>query len=77
MFGTIGRQDPPSMMHPQFYFGFLGVTATARWALFVAQGREGIDSGGATPTTVKGRPERMMVLPAMAGSAPKRLCQSR
>jgi len=47
MFGTIGRQDPPSMTHPQFYFGFLGVTATSRWALFVAQGREGIDGGGA------------------------------
>jgi hypothetical protein len=26
MFGTIGRQDPPVITHPEFYFGFLGVT---------------------------------------------------
>jgi hypothetical protein len=26
MFGMIGRQDPPVITHPEFYFGFLGVT---------------------------------------------------
>lgn len=26
LFDAIGRQNPPAMNHPQFYFGFLGVT---------------------------------------------------
>jgi hypothetical protein len=26
LFNAIGRQNPPAMNHPQFYFGFLGVT---------------------------------------------------
>jgi hypothetical protein len=26
LFNVIGRQNPPAMNHPQFYFGFLGVT---------------------------------------------------
>jgi hypothetical protein len=26
LFGTIGRQSPPEINHPEFYYGFVGVT---------------------------------------------------
>ena len=26
LYGAIGRADPPALNHPQFYFGFVGVT---------------------------------------------------
>ena len=35
MFDTIGRQHPPALTHPQFYFGFLGVTLAWQFAFFV------------------------------------------
>jgi hypothetical protein len=35
MFDTIGRQDPPAMTHPQFYFGFLGVTLVWQFVFLV------------------------------------------
>lgn len=35
MFDTIGRQDPPVLTHPQFYFGFLGVTLAWQSVFFV------------------------------------------
>jgi hypothetical protein len=34
-FNTIGRQDPPAITHPQFYFGFLGVTLAWQVAFFL------------------------------------------
>jgi hypothetical protein len=35
MFDTIGRQAPPALTHPQFYFGFLGVTLVWQIVFFV------------------------------------------
>ncbi len=35
MFDTIGRQDPPAITHPQFFYGFAGVTMTWQFAFFV------------------------------------------
>jgi hypothetical protein len=35
MFDVIGRKDPPAITHPQFYFGFLGVTVAWQIAFFV------------------------------------------
>ena len=26
MFDLVGRQDPPPITHPEFYYGFVGVT---------------------------------------------------
>jgi hypothetical protein len=33
--GTIGRQDPPALTHPEFYFGFLGVTLVWQFVFLV------------------------------------------
>src|SRR6266852_5515517 len=35
MFDTIGRQTPPALTHPQYYFGFLGVAFAWQIAFFV------------------------------------------
>jgi len=35
MFDTIGRQDPPVITHPQFFYGFAGVTMAWQFAFFV------------------------------------------
>jgi hypothetical protein len=35
LFGTIGRQDPPVITHPQFLYGFAGVTMAWQFAFFV------------------------------------------
>jgi hypothetical protein len=35
MFDTIGRQDPPAITHPQFYFGFLGVALAWQFVFLV------------------------------------------
>jgi hypothetical protein len=35
MFDTIGRQTPPALTHPQYYFGFLGVALAWQFAFFV------------------------------------------
>jgi len=35
MLETIGRQTPPALTHPQFYFGFLGVTLAWQIAFFI------------------------------------------
>ena len=35
MFDTIGRQIPPALTHPQYYFGFLGVAVAWQIAFFV------------------------------------------
>jgi len=34
MLGAIGRQNPPAITHPEFYFGFLGVTLVWQFAFF-------------------------------------------
>jgi hypothetical protein len=51
MFDTIGRQNPPALTHPQFYFGFLGVTLAWQVAFFF----------------IAGNPERFrpMIIPAL------------
>ena len=35
MFDMIGRQHPPPITHPQFYYGFAGVTMAWQFAFFV------------------------------------------
>ena|SRR5260370_37139146 len=35
MFDTIGRQDPPVITHPQFFYGFAGVTMAWQLAFFL------------------------------------------
>lgn len=35
MFDMVGRQDPPPITHPQFYFGFAGVGLVWQVAFFV------------------------------------------
>jgi hypothetical protein len=35
LYGAIGRADPPALNHPQFYFGFLGVTLAWQVLFFV------------------------------------------
>jgi len=34
-YNLIGRLDPPPLTHPQFYFGYLGVTMAWQFAFFV------------------------------------------
>jgi hypothetical protein len=41
IFDTIGRQDPPPITHPAFYYGFIG-TALAWQFAFVIIGRDPI-----------------------------------
>jgi hypothetical protein len=35
MFDLVGRQDPPPITHPQFYYGFAGVGLAWQFAFFV------------------------------------------
>ena len=35
LFDSIGRQDPPPITHPQFYYGFAGVGLAWQFAFFV------------------------------------------
>lgn len=35
MFDTIGRQDPPPITHPGFYYGFVGVALAWQVAFFL------------------------------------------
>jgi hypothetical protein len=35
MYDYISRQDPPAITHPQFYFGFAGVTLAWQFAFLV------------------------------------------
>jgi hypothetical protein len=35
MFDTIGRQDPPAITHPAFYYGFVGAGLAWQLAFFV------------------------------------------
>jgi len=35
MFELVGRQDPPPITHPQFYYGFAGVALAWQFAFFV------------------------------------------
>jgi hypothetical protein len=35
MFGMIGRQDPPPITHPAFFYGFVGVGLAWQFAFFV------------------------------------------
>jgi hypothetical protein len=35
MFGLIGRQDPPAITHPGFYYGFIGVAVAWQVAFLV------------------------------------------
>jgi hypothetical protein len=35
MFNVIGRQDPPPITHPAFYYGFVGVGLAWQFAFFV------------------------------------------
>jgi hypothetical protein len=35
MFGTIGRQDPPPITHPAFYYGFVGAGLAWQFAFLV------------------------------------------
>ena len=35
MFDYIGRQDPPAITHPQFYYGFIGVALAWQIAFLV------------------------------------------
>jgi len=35
MFDFIGRNDPPAITHPQFYYGFVGLALTWQLALIV------------------------------------------
>jgi hypothetical protein len=50
--GMIGRQQPPPITHPEYYYGFLGVALVWQFAFFVIAGN---------PTRF-----RPMMLPAMA-----------
>lgn len=35
MLDLIGRQDPPAITHPQFYYGFVGVALIWQFAFFL------------------------------------------
>jgi hypothetical protein len=35
LFDMVGRQDPPPLTHPQFYYGFVGVALAWQIAFFV------------------------------------------
>ena len=35
MFDLLGRQDPPPITHPQFYYGFAGVALAFQFVFFV------------------------------------------
>jgi hypothetical protein len=35
VFDTIGRQDPPAITHPQFFYGFAGVTMAWQFTFLV------------------------------------------
>jgi len=35
LFDAIGRQDPPAITHPGFYYGFVGVALAWQFAFFV------------------------------------------
>jgi hypothetical protein len=35
MIGTIGKQTPPAITHPEFYYGFIGVALVWQLAFFV------------------------------------------
>src|SRR5579884_2720415 len=35
MFGMIGRQDPPPISHPAFYYGFVGTALAWQIAFFI------------------------------------------
>jgi len=35
MFGMIGRNDPPAITHPGFYYGFVGAALAWQFAFFV------------------------------------------
>jgi hypothetical protein len=35
LFDTIGRQDPPAITHPSFFYAFAGVTMAWQFAFFV------------------------------------------
>ncbi len=35
IFGLIGRQDPPAITHPGFYYGFAGIALAWQFAFFV------------------------------------------
>ena len=35
LFDTIGRQNPPGITHPEFYYGFAGVTLAWQFAFLV------------------------------------------
>ncbi len=35
MFDLIGRQDPPAITHPGFYYGFIGAALAWQFAFFV------------------------------------------
>ena len=35
MFDMIGRQDPPAITHPGFYYGFIGAALAWQFAFFV------------------------------------------
>ncbi len=35
IFDMIGRQDPPAITHPAFYYGFVGVALAWQFAFFV------------------------------------------
>jgi hypothetical protein len=35
MFGMIGRQDPPPITHPAFYYGFVGTALAWQIAFFI------------------------------------------
>jgi hypothetical protein len=51
MLDVVGRQDPPAINHPEYYYGFLGVALAWQLAFFVI---------GADPARF-----RPMMLPAM------------
>ena len=35
LFDTIGRQTPPTITHPQYYYGFIGVALVWQFVFFV------------------------------------------
>lgn len=35
LFDTVGRQEPPPITHPQFYYGFVGVALTCQVVFFL------------------------------------------
>src|SRR5437016_13705849 len=52
IFDVIGRQDPPPITHPAFYYGFVGVALAWQFAFFVI---------GSDPARFR----RMMILSAL------------